>query len=177
MQVLIWGGIIFLLSFFIHIILWKIHLPKYQTAALLYIFFLTLFLSIVTLYFFPKVGELTGFSTPEDCWSYLHLALFVMSLTFAYIITYSALEADSPTLSILLMLNQAGPDGLEPVVLERFIDQRPFIGARMECLLHDNMAVLENGKYKTTPKGRWLAKLLLFYRPDRQNDQTKAGPV
>jgi len=50
MKVLFWGIFLFWAAFFVHVLVWKIHLPKRQTKTLLQIFFATLIVGLFTLW-------------------------------------------------------------------------------------------------------------------------------
>jgi hypothetical protein len=153
MKVLFWGIILFCCAFFVHLIVWRIRLPKRQTKTLLVIFFGTLLIGLFTL------GS-AKFILPE----YLHIVLFVTSLTLAYMITYSALEADSPSLVMIMSIANAGITGLLKTQFEQRMTDDVLIIPRIQDLLRDQMIYEQEGKYKLTSKGLLFARIFIVYR-------------
>ena len=64
MKVLLWGIILFVLAFLLHLIIWKIRLPKRQIRMLLLIFFGVLILGIVNLWSIMLPLTVLGLSAP-----------------------------------------------------------------------------------------------------------------
>src|SRR5262249_23582140 len=91
---LFWGGSTLLLAFAVHLLVWRWRVPRYQTKSLLAIFFGAL-AAVCLVQAAGGVGPLPRLTGAAE---YVELALFVTAFTLAYGITYSALEADSPTL-------------------------------------------------------------------------------
>jgi len=101
---------------------------------------------------------------PDTISEYLHITLFVISLTLAYIITYSALEADSPSLVMIMNIASAGSDGLPKKKFEQLMTDDILIIPRVRDLLRDKMVCIENGKYKLTAKGIVFTRIFIVYR-------------
>ncbi|MEW6618872.1 MAG: hypothetical protein AB1422_05935 [bacterium] len=160
MKVLFWGSTIFCLAFFLHLIVWKIHLPKRQTKALLEIFFGTLIISILTLWNSASFGIFVV----ESFLEYFHICLFFISFTLAYIITYSGIEADSPSLVIIRKVAEAGSEGLDQKEFDRMMRDDLLIKPRIKDLLSDKMVYMEGDKYKLRSKGALMARIFIFYR-------------
>jgi hypothetical protein len=79
-------------------------------------------------------------------------------------ITYSAIEADSPSLIIIMKIHKAGNSGLARESLESVMNDRILIEPRLRDLLIDKMAAFEEGKYRLRKKGVLIAGLFRFYR-------------
>ena len=92
------------LAFLVHVVLWRVAVPKRQTRALLLIFVLIPTAAAAAL----VSGQLpifAGLSTPQA----LRLMLFYVSCSLAYICTYSAVDMPSPTLTIISYIASAAP--------------------------------------------------------------------
>jgi hypothetical protein len=154
MLVLINGILLFSIAFFIHLFIWRIHLPKNHTRALLIIFF----------GFF--VGGLSLFSSFHkfNLFEYVQFTLLFLSLTLAYITTYSGIEVESPSLRIVLEIARRRDGGLEKASLEQIFTNDILVGRRLEDLVQDKMITVEQDKYKLMPKGAFLVRLFVFYR-------------
>ena len=161
MKTIIWGTLIFAACFFAQIALWRIRLPSRQTKTLLMIFFGGLIVSLAALAagFSPA-----GISGPCGAAEFSHIFLFVSSLTLAYMITYSAIEADSPSLVIVLKIADAGTSGLAQDEFKKFMSDDLLVIPRINDLLTDKMAYKDGEKYRLTKKGVLFAKIFITYR-------------
>lgn len=139
-------------------------MPQSQRKALLMIFFATLI--IASFIFWQGCGlvGLFGISFPKTIFEYLQFCFLFISLTLAYITTYSAIEVDSPSLIIVLKVNLAGAQGLSKEALGNKMNDEVLIMPRVQDLLSDNMIFFDEGKYKLTAKGNFLAGIFVFYR-------------
>ncbi len=164
MLVLIYSLLLFSTAFIFHIVLWKIRLPKRQTKVLLQIFFGTLMIGILSLnsisLLIPGFDNLIPMKLPE----YLHICLIFTSLTLSYMITYSALEADSPTLVMVMTIKNAGQEGLEKKEFDSMLNDDILIKPRIRDLITDKMAYLDGDKYKLSRKGVIFARIFIVFR-------------
>jgi hypothetical protein len=101
---------------------------------------------------------------PNTLSEYLHILLFVTSLTLAYMVTYSALEADSPSLVMIISIANAGSNGLPKEQFEQLMTDEILIIPRMRDLLRDNLVYVEGEKYKLTSKGHVFVRIFIVYR-------------
>ena len=163
MNILLSGLFLILLAFLIHLVVWKIHLPKRQTPALLGIFFGAYFFAIL---FFELILPTQYHSSllPQGFLEYIHVFLFFTSFTLAYIITYSAIEVDSPSLVVTLKIAEAGAEGLERSKLIETMNDDVLVRPRINDLIADKMAYIEGNKYKLTSKGFLMLSVITLYR-------------
>lgn len=164
MKVLGWGAGFVGLAFMIHVLLWKLRLPQKQTQALLQIFGGTLCFGLASLFGSAQYSPFMQRLAPEHPAEYLHIALFVIAFTLAYIITYSALEADSPSLVMILTIARAGAEGLDKTRFEQSMTDELLILPRIRDLLRDNLVYPDGAKYKLTPKGVGFVRIFSMYR-------------
>jgi hypothetical protein len=101
---------------------------------------------------------------PNTLSEFLHIFLFVTSFTLAYMITYSALEADSPSLVMIMSIANAGPKGLPQEKFKQLMTDEMLIVPRIRDLLRDKMVYVEGKKYKLTTKGLVSAWIFIVYR-------------
>ena len=95
---------------------------------------------------------------------YIASSLFFISLALAYIISYSGVEADSPSLVMTLTIANAGPEGLDKKEFDKIMTNDILVKPRIRDLLLDKMAYKEGDKYKITPKGILFARIFIIYR-------------
>ena len=148
-------------AFCAHLLLWRLRVPKSQLKALLIIFFLV-WVIVSVLLLAGAIGAMTahGFYFV----GFLYFCLIYWSAALCYVITYSAMEGDSPTLSLTRHLHRRGDEGVSHEEIEEFFRQRPFVGARVKALITDNIFIEEQGGYRLSP-GRYLFfRVILGYR-------------
>ena len=164
MITLFWSSALFVLAFFIHLVLWKVRLPKRQTKAILQIFFATLFVGIFILWNLPNDPIVWKIPPPVHLREYIHISLFFISLTLAYVISYSALEADSPSLVIVAYIANAGSNGLDKKCFDELMNDNILIKPRIRDLLLNNMVERDGEKYVLTAKGILFVRIFIIYR-------------
>lgn len=164
MIVLIWSLVLFGLAFLLHVIVWKVRLPGRQTKTLLIIMFGALGAGLLVLYAAPQASPALSGYVPHGLPRFIHIALFFTSFTLAYMITYSAIEADSPTLVMVAKIAGAGEKGLSKDAFDSALTDELLVTPRVRDLITDRMAVIEGGRYRLTPKGLFMARLFIFHR-------------
>lgn len=146
--------------FIIHLAWWRIAMPRRQRPALLALFVVG---GAVLAPGVAWVGGLCGIG-PLSYIQWLNVALGVLAFALAYVVTYSALEADSPTLSLLKFIDGRGGAGASFDDLRAFIERRPFVSARLGALIEENMLIEEAGRYRLAKHPYTLFRLVLLHR-------------
>jgi len=146
--------------FAVHLIWWRMALPQKQRAALLALFL------IGGLVLAPVVGLLLGLCgfAPLSLIQWLNVALAVVAFALAYVVTYSALEADSPTLSLVRYIASAGSGGVGEERLREFMASRPFVGARLSALVKEGMVHDRDGRIHLAEHPYTLFRMVLLHR-------------
>jgi hypothetical protein len=145
-----------LVAWLLHLALWRVCLPKAQLKTLLMIFLSVWVAAVVALY----LSETTFFGVL----GFLYFSLIYWSAALCYVITYSAMEGDSPTLSLTRHLHRRGEKGVSHEEIEDFFRQRPFVGARVKALVTDDIFVEEEGGYRLSPGSYLFFRVILGYR-------------
>jgi hypothetical protein len=149
---------LFSTAFLLHLLWWKIRLPKRQLPALFkgFVLFFPLGLEGVNL-----CGQWPAalFISPATA----VVGLLYFALVITYVITYSALEADSPTLSLIRWIAQR-PDGATEKELESFMANRPFIHARLKALDVDKMTTQRDGRLFLNGQPSLFFRLIIAWR-------------
>lgn len=163
MHILSTGLFIFFLAFAIHLIIMRIHIPQYQSKALLMTFFGTFLLWVIFSYLLSQSYAWPFFhyhGLPE----FFHICLLFISLTLAYFFTYPALEVDSPSLIIIRMIAETMPGGLAKKDLEKRLTDDILILPRINDLLRDNLVIVNGERLQLTPQGRLFIKIFIIFR-------------
>ncbi|MCP4989956.1 MAG: hypothetical protein GY928_29085 [Colwellia sp.] len=164
MRILFWGAALFTSAFVIHLVLWKIRLPKRQIKTILQIFFAVLAVGIIALWNLPDTVSFCGITPPACLPEYIQISMFFISLTLAYMITYTALEADSPSLVIMMVINAAGTCGLDKESFDELMNDDILVIPRIRDLILNKKVKMDGDRYVLTPKGVLFARIFVTYR-------------
>lgn len=163
MSVLVYGVLLIIAALLIHLIVWRLHLPKKQTNALLMIFSLVIVSGVLVILRYPGLIKWSIYSS-KNIFEIFQLFLLYTTISVSYILSYPAIEADSPTLIIIRAVFETGAAGLDKSSLERIADNDLLILPRIKDMVFDRMVYIKDGKYRLMPKGLIMARLFLFYR-------------
>jgi hypothetical protein len=86
------------------------------------------------------------------------------SFGVVYLILFTALEADSPTLTILGLIAASGARGVHHEELMRAMERHSYVQVRIDQMVADGMAVETPSGLCIAAHGLWLSKLVLHYR-------------
>lgn len=164
MRVLVWGLALLAAAFLVHVAVWRIRVPVRQVKVVLFIFFGTLFAALCVFLAADQLSPGLRRLSPGGAAELVQLALLFGSVSLAYMITYSAVEVDSPSLHMVLAIHRAGAGGLPEAGLLALRRDDRLVAPRVRDLVVDRMAVLEGSHYRLTPKGVALARLFILYR-------------
>jgi hypothetical protein len=102
MRLFLAGLVLLLLAFFVHVVAWRLRLPRRSIRALLGIFAATP-LVVVPIYF--AIEPSPAFI---DASGAVRILLFYVSCSLVYVVLYSAIESKSPSLAIVSHLASCG---------------------------------------------------------------------
>lgn len=151
------GFVLFLFCLSLHVALWRLKRPSSTHRALFLIFFLIPFV-LAALSFII-------YSLPVDGLRVWAGALLLhLSLGAAYIMSYPAVEALSPSLAITLMLKGAGRGGLGREDLLAAFDNEVVLGPRLADLERAGLITSADGSISITRRGRALVMPFIALR-------------
>jgi len=150
---------LFLAAFLLHWIIWRIKIPRRQTAALLVIFLAALPVGFAANALVPCL-RLAGPLGVSQC---LHIVVFHCTMSLGYIVVYSALEERSPSMTLLTFVADAGPRGCTRLELEQILASANPVENRLEAMLRDHLVVRPDDSYQLTRKGRIWARAFSFW--------------
>ncbi len=164
MKILCYGIVLYSLAFIIHLVIWKVRIPKNQTKALLQIFLITIITCFSIMLNLPSSFSLFGIPILHTFSEYLHVSIFYISMMLAYVVFYSAIEADSPSLEIIRLIDSTGKSGAKKEDLRKIFVAMPFLESRIGSLIDDKLVCEVDGKYLPTKRGIILLHIISFYR-------------
>lgn len=152
---IILSGLTFIMCLFIHAALWRLRPPARRPLALLCVFvlappFIWGLLFALQLFNVPGKGEL------------LAAGLLQLSFASAYILSYPAFEALSPSLVLVLLAGDRGEVALEE--LPDFFGDDCLLSPRIRELVEAGMVLESGGALSITRKGRLLAACFVLMR-------------
>jgi len=154
MSVLISGSLLFVLAFLLHLAVWRLHYPRNPIKTLVLLFGTVALAGIIFLSFYVSYTVV----------QYAHIALFFFSLFICYLITYSAIEADSPSLVIVLRVARSGKQGLLSEGIKESLGNKLLIEPRLKDLVEAGLVDLSGSTYKINAKGRLFLAPFIIYR-------------
>ena len=141
-----------LIAIFLHLILLKnqVKLSQNPTVILLFIFISVLCIGLIGAYFLNKKYSFL----PNGIWQNLHVIIFYVPVMLSYIITYLALEDDSPTMTIVRFVEQAKGEGRTIKQIRQIISDEALILPRIDTMFKDGWVEFRDDKYYITVKGK-----------------------
>ena len=160
MKVAGFAGTLLTLTFLLHLIVWRIRLPKAQTRTLLLLFLGALPLGLALNAALPTSWPLRI----EGFWQYVHVCFVHIAMSLAYIEFYTGIEGDSPSLTMLLFVEQAGDTGRSEEEMHQLIESDSIIGRRLRAMIDVGMVTCAGDIYRLTWSGRAWARLFHLAR-------------
>jgi len=154
MNVSLWGISCFTFAFCVHWAIWRLRMPKVPIKTLVILFCVAGLLGFLFLFHFgsdtfPKL---------------LHFVFLYFSMFLTYLLIYSAIEADSPSLVILLRIAEAGASGLPCQALKDSLTNDLLVLPRLEDLVAADLVDLRDSTYAINKKGRCFVWPFMLYR-------------
>lgn len=168
MTILLLGILSFLVGLVVHILVWRIRPPEKSAVSLSVIFFLSVNLSIAITY-----GLAIGSEPATEMFRYLadlsfvqviHCAFVGLSLSAGYIMSYPAVEVDSPSFLIVEVVDDAGEKGIARSKLEEVLGNQVLVYPRIVDMLNEDLAILKDGRIFLTGKGKGMNALFATWR-------------
>lgn len=152
-EILLVSFLLFSFSFSLHIMIWRWWRPRYRILILFFLFFI---LPLV----FLKADGIRGVPHPLEYASVFAIMLLHIALSCAYIQTYPAAEAVSPSLEILIQVHKAMPRGLSQEQILRQLNTHQLFDARIQDLV--TAGLIKNSKSILEPTFLGYAIVLPF---------------
>ena len=146
----------------LHVAVWRLLSPRSYFKALPAVFLAPPMLAAVLALFTSAfaAGPL-GFM---DAAGWVAAFFLHLSLAAAYIMTYPALQASSPSLVIVLKVDSAMPEGLTAAELGASFDAQGLVGERIEDLKGSGFIEVRGSRCAITPRGRLLLRPFVILR-------------
>ena len=164
MNALLWGLIAFATMLLAHLVVWRVRRPQGQYAGLAIVTLLILLAFQTGFYWFSSDDVHTTWMLPSGNADYVAFAFLYTTLSLAYIAFYPCVQADSPSLSMLLIVDEAGEKGVRREELEARLTDAELILPRVQDLLTGRLARQVGSRYVIEPRGALSARTHVLYR-------------
>lgn len=134
----------------IHVLWWRIGVPKAPMKAFGLLFGGAFVAATVSYVLLADSATVFGL---------LYVAVLHTGLVAAYLLTYSAVAYDSPSLSLTYQMWEAGETGMGEAELTAFTEAHPFVHTRLAQLYRDGFILRREGRLALSAKGRRLLSL------------------
>jgi len=159
MVVLISGLALFFLAYFIHATVWRIRPPRHEWRTLIFIFSGVAAVALAVVPYASETQRL-GLTLPR-----LALTLLLFGgLSIVYLILFSALQADSPTLTMIRIIRHHRTDGVTTAELISNFASRSYPRERLDRMIEDGLVQSVDGRLRIAPQGKRIASVVLSYR-------------
>jgi hypothetical protein len=142
----------------VQLIIWRVRLPQRQSQAIARIFAATFVIELAAVAALRPSFLAASFSV------YVYATFAYLILTLCYIITYTAVEADSPTMLIMDRATAAGAQGITRQFLREELTDEALVWNRVEDLAGDGLIRDAGRRYDLTGAGRALVRIFIFQR-------------
>ena len=153
------GIALFVATLALHVAAWRVASPYASALVLIALMFLFPLGALAAL--FVSGHGLCGLVARDDLPA---VALLHASLAAAYIASYPAARAVSPTLDILNYLGQAPAAGLTEEQITRRYTQEKIVHARIDDLRVYRLLVERDGRIGLTPLAHTIAAVFIGFR-------------
>lgn len=165
MSAMFWGWSLFFIFWITHLFIWKMRVPRRQVLTLFVIFLVFMLLGCFAFLIWRQSLDGERHLFASSILDFFH-GCFLFTMLFAgYVVSYPAVEVDSPTFVIITAIANAGPAGLPREDLEQKLTNDLLVWPRLNDLITEGMiAPAFDEKYRITRKGRWFVRPFCFYR-------------
>lgn len=146
------------IAMIVHVAWWRMRRPAADIAAIFRVFLVVPTAAYAGLAIGGALGILPISPGEATLSLVLHLAL-----SSAYVQTYPAAQAQSPTLAILLAVGSS-PDGLSEAGIARALDGGGLVAERATDLLRNGLLVRQGARIRPSPTGHFMALAFGAYR-------------
>ena len=146
-------------------IVWRAVGPPGHYLPLLGLYVVSLVATLGIFYALGDVPLVAAWLVPATIRDAVNFFTLYTAGTMAYIVTYSAVQADSPSMMILLQIEQSGAAGLHRESMMTSLGDSVVVLPRLQDLVTGGLAAIDtHQRYVITARGSMLARLYIAYR-------------
>lgn len=154
----------FAVAFVAHVLRWRIARPAASGQALIRLMVATILLAAATTWFAGRVVPGAAALVPANAGEALRALVLALALAASWVMTYPAVEVESPTLVMVKAIADRGAGGLAEAELRQVLDEDVMVSPRIRDLLDERLAALRGDRLVLTAKGAALARAFAGWR-------------
>jgi len=158
-----YGIFLFLVGFIVHVVLWRVWRPVNTTATIILVFVVSVSIVWFALSIFNLFQGLTDVLPQEPIHNILSL-LLAFSFALSYIMTYPALENDSPTLKLVYLIAQKRRIGITEEELSRSFSNKNAVESSIIEMISEGLVRTKGQSIRLTERGHRLATIYRKWR-------------
>ncbi|MDA8077500.1 MAG: hypothetical protein M0Z79_01045 [Nitrospiraceae bacterium] len=155
-RVFIYGSLFFVSSLLLHVVIWRVRVPRHDALGLFLIFSVVPAVLLATL----RAVNLA----PVGGISVAHMLLLHAALSVFYISSYPAAQAISPSLDILLLIGSSANLRMTREEILANYDETVLVKARIDDLGRSALASRRGDTFRLTMAGRAVVRFFAIYR-------------
>lgn len=101
---------------------------------------------------------------PSGPAQWLQSLILALALAAAYVMTYPAIEIESPTLLMASLIQSRGEEGIELETLCRTLNDEALVIERLQDLCNEGLAIHHKDRFFLCAGGKRLASVFIFWR-------------
>jgi hypothetical protein len=156
--------VLFAGAFLLHLVRWRVARPAATTQALLRTFVYGILGGLLLVLALARLLPGLAAWLPPDPFGVLQALVLSLAFAAGYVMTYPALEVESPTLVMIRAIARSGDRGLARTLLFEQLNDSVLVAPRVRDLLSEGLAVEEQGRLRLSERGRRLVAVFLFWR-------------
>jgi acid phosphatase family membrane protein YuiD len=156
--------VLFASAFLLHLIRWRIAPPAATTRALVLTFVFAILAGLALVLLMARIVPSLAAVLPSDPFAVLLSLLLSLALAAGYVMTYPAIEVESPTLVMIQAIARRGQEGLSRATLFAQLNDEVLVAPRVRDLMSDGLAVERGGRLHLSESGRRLVRLFVMWR-------------
>lgn len=146
-------------------VVWRVVRPAGHYLPLLGLYAVALVVTVAICRALADLPLAAAWLVPGTIRDAVNFLTLYTAATMAYIVTYSAVQADSPSMMILLQIEQGGATGLPRETMTAALGDSVVVVPRLQDLVTGGLATIDtHQRYVITARGRVLARLYIAYR-------------
>lgn len=145
---ILFTALLLIATFSLHVLIWRVRTPAKTLLTLVSLFFIVML-----------CVDVAGYESQVEITQLVRFSLLFFSCALVYIILYTAIEKQSPTLAIIQALYRAGLHGLSEDELRAALSIATETDERFFCLQQSKWINVDNESITLTKHGKMIAAL------------------
>jgi hypothetical protein len=164
MRALTAGLVVFAVAVAAQAVVWRLRRPARQYRGFVLLYATVLALGLAAFGMIRAQGGPLAALVPGSLFEQVNFGVLYLSLAAAFAVTYSAIQADSPTMTILLRIEAAGPGGASRSELLAELTDERLVLPRLDDLVEGGLAMVRDGRYVIAAGGATIAAAYVRFR-------------